>query len=170
MKKREWWLLAAVALGVGVLLAVWFPGITDKDAPVRTESAASTEQAALSIQWHPGVSQHYRVLSESSMQMQGTSSAMTMRVHLHGLLHTLTLESGTDQALVGMQLSSIRLEINGTTDAETNRALEVPFRVRFAVHGMPLAFEFPAEVSQQNRSIFESLVRTLSSPVVTGSR
>ncbi|MFO8153150.1 HEAT repeat domain-containing protein [Thioalkalivibrio sp.] len=160
MQKRAWWLQAAVALGVGVLLAVWFRGSVDKDVPVRTEPAKSTEQATLSIQWHPGVSQRYRVLSESSMQMQGTGSAMTMRVHLQGLLDTLTLESDTDQALVGMQLSSVRLEINGTTDAETNRALEVPFRVRFAVNGMPLAFEFPAEVSLQNRSILEGLVRT----------
>lgn len=160
MKKRAWWLLAAAALGVGVLLAVWLPGTTDKDTPVRTEPAASPQQAAVSIQWHPGVSQRYRVLSESSMQMQGTDSAIIMRVHLQGLLDTLTLESDTDQALVGMQLSSIRLEINGTTNAATNRALEMPFRVRFAVNGMPLTFEFPAAVSRQNRSILEGLVRT----------
>lgn len=160
MKKRQWWLLAAVALGVGGLLAVWLPGITDKDTPVPTEPVVSADQAALSIQWQPGVSQYYRVLSDSTMQMQGASGAMTMRVHLQGLLDTLTLETDADQALVGMQLSSIRLEINGTTDAETNRALEAPFRVRFAGNGMPLAFEFPAEVSQQNRSILEGLVRT----------
>lgn len=170
MKKREWWLLAAAALVVGVLLAVWFPGITDKDTPVRAEPAASTEQAAVSIQWHPGASQRYRVLSESSMQMQETGSAMTMRVHLQGLLDTLTLESDTDQALVGMQLSSIRLEINGTTDAETNRALEVPFRVRFAVNGMPLTFEFPAEVSRKNRRILEGLVRTFQVSLDRGDR
>ena len=160
MQKRAWWLQAAVALGLGVLLAIWFRGIMDEDAPVRTEPAASTEQVAPSIQWHPGVSQRYQVLSESSMQMQGTGSALTMRVHLQGLLDTLTLESDAEQALVGMQLSSVQLEINGMTDAETNRALEVPFRVRFAVNGMPVALEFPAEVSRQNRSILEGLVRT----------
>lgn len=94
------------------------------------------------------------------MQMQGADGAMSMRVGLQGLLHMQTLESDAGQALVGMRLSSVRLDINGTIDAETNRALGVPFRVRFAVGGMPLKFEFPAGVSQQNRSILESLVRT----------
>lgn len=158
--KRLWLLPAALALGAGVLLAVWFAGSTDRDAQVRLPPAAPAEQAVFSIQWHPGVSQRYRVLSESSMQMQGTSGALSIRVDLQGLLDILTLESDTDQALVGMRLSSIRLEINGTMDAETNRALAVPFRARFAVSGMPLAFEFPAEVSQQNRSILEGMVRT----------
>lgn len=95
------------------------------------------------------------------MQMQAkTTGASSIRVHLQGLLDTLTLETDTDQALVGMRLSSIQLKINGTMDSETNRALGVPFRVRFTANGMPLAFEFPAEVSLQNRSILENLVRT----------
>jgi len=113
------------------------------------------------MQWHPVTAQQYRVLSESSMQMQAkTTGASSIRVHLQGLLDTLTLETDTDQALVGMRLSSIQLKINGTMDSETNRALGVPFRVRFTANGMPLAFEFPAEVSLQNRSILENLVRT----------
>ena len=36
----------------------------------------------------------------------------------------------------------------------------MPFRVRFAVTGMPLTFEFPAAVNRQNRSILEGRVRT----------
>jgi len=150
-----------LVLGVGVLLAVWFPDSKDKDTSVLPQPATPANQATLSIQWHPGTAQQYRVLSESSMQMQGTvKGASSLRVHLQGLLDTLILETGTDQALVGMQLSSAELKINDTMDTETNRALGIPFRVRFAVNGMPLAFEFPAEVSQQNRSILENLVRT----------
>jgi len=95
------------------------------------------------------------------MQMQATAKgASSIRVHLQGLLDTLTLEADTEQAQVGMRLSSVQLKINDTMDAETNRALGAPFRVRFAANGMPLAFEFPAEVSLQNRSILENLVRT----------
>jgi len=158
---RRWLVPAALALGVVILLAVWFPGTTYRGASVPTQPGAPADQAALSMQWHSGAAQQYRVLSESSMQMQAKATgASFIRVHLQGLLDTLTLETHTDQALVGMQLSSAQLKINGATDDETNRALGVPFRVRFAVNGMPRAFEFPAEVSQQNRRILENLVRT----------
>ncbi len=95
------------------------------------------------------------------MQMQGTTNnPSTISVQLQGRLDTLTLGTDAGQALVGMRLSSAELKINGAMDAEINRALAAPFRARFAASGLPLAFEFPAEVSQQNRSILENLVRT----------
>lgn len=103
------------------------------------------------------------------MRMQGaTNSPSSIQVQLRGLLDTLTLQSDAGQALVGMRLSSPELKINGAIDAGTNRALAAPFRVRFAASGMPLAFEFPAEVSQQNRSILENLVRTFQVSLAPG--
>lgn len=161
--KRRWILPAALALvlGAGILLAVWIPGSPDRNPSVPPQAAAPDGLAVPSMQWRPGVSQQYRVLSESTMRMQAAANgASSIQVNLHGLLDTLTLEAAAGHALVGMRLSSAELKISGTMDAETNRALCAPFRVRFAVNGMPQAFEFPAEVSQQNRSILEGLVRT----------
>ena len=150
-----------LALGVVILVAERYSSSTDKDPQVTTQSATPVDRAPLTMQWRYGVTQQYQVLSESYMQMQATvQGASSIHVHMLGQLDTLTLEAGSDEAVVGMQLSSVELKINDTMDAGTNAALGVPFRVRFATNGMPLVFEFPAEVNQQNRSILENLVRT----------
>lgn len=113
------------------------------------------------MQWHAGVAQQYRLLFKSSMYMEAAaSSSSTIGVQLHALLDTLTLDTGLDEAMVGMRLSAVDLKINDTIDSETNRALSAPFRVRFASDGMPVAFEFPADVSSQNRKMLENLVQT----------
>ena len=159
--KRSWFLPAALALITVVLLALWYSTSMNKQPQVTTQPVTPVESAPVTMQWLVGVAQQYQVLSESSMQMQATvPGASSIHVRILGQLDTLTLEADNDEALVGMQLSSVELTINNTMDAATNRALGVPFRVRFAANGMPLAFEFPAEVNQQNRSIMENLVRT----------
>jgi HEAT repeat protein len=157
----RWLLPAALALLGIVLLIQWYSDSTDKDPQPATQAVAPEDSAPIAIQWRYGVAQRYQVLSESTMQMQATAQgASSIRVNMLGRLDTLTLETGTDQSVVGMRLSSVELNINDKVDAGTNRALGVPFRVRFAANGMPLAFEFPAGVNQQNRSILENLVRT----------
>ena len=157
----RWLLPAALALVAVILLTEWYPGSTDKAPAVATPSAEAPDQAPIALQWRDGVAQRYRVLSESAMQMRASGQgASSIRVYLMGLLDTLMLEAGNDEAVVGMRLSSVELKINDTVDAGTNRALGAPFRVRFAANGMPLAFEFPAEVNQQNRSILENLLRS----------
>ncbi len=157
----RWLLPAALALAGIVLLIQWYSGSTDKDPQLATQAVAQADNGPVAIQWLYGVAQRYQVLSESSMQMQATAQgASSIRVNLLGELDTLTLEAGTDQSVVGMRLSSVELNINDQVDAGTNRALGVPFRVRFAANGMPLAFEFPSGVNQQHRSILENLVRT----------
>jgi len=157
----RWLLPAALALVAVVLVAQWYSASTDKTPAVATQSAAPADKTPVSIQWRYGVAQRYEVLSESSMQMQATvQGASSIRVQLQGQLDTLTLEAGKAEAVVGMRFSSVELKINDTVDVETNRALAAPFRVRFATDGMPQAFEFPAEVNQQNRRILENLVRT----------
>ncbi|MGD8582836.1 MAG: HEAT repeat domain-containing protein [Gammaproteobacteria bacterium] len=156
----RWLLPAALALVAAVLVAEWYSSSTEKTPAVATQPAAPADSTPVAMQWLYGVAQRYQVLSESSMQMQAAQGASTIRVHLQGQLDTLTLETGNDDAVVGMLLSSVKLKINDTEDAATNRALGIPFRVRFAANGMPQAFEFPADVDQQNRSILENLVRT----------
>ena len=152
---------AVLALGAAILLAEWYWSSEDEDPQVTTQPAEPADSEPLTMQWRYGVSQQYQVLSESSMQMQAAAQgASSIHVHILGQLDTLTLGSDNDEAAVGMRLSSVELKINDIVDAGTNRDLGVPFRVRFATNGMPLAFEFPAEVNQHNRSILENLVRT----------
>jgi hypothetical protein len=157
----RWLLPAALALVAVVLIAQWYSVSTDKVPAVATQAAAPEDTTPVAMQWLFGVAQRYRVLSDSSMQMQATAQgASSIRVQLQCLLDTLTLEADNNEAVVGMRLSSVELKINDTMDAATNRALGAPFRVRFAANGMPLAFDFPAEVNSQNRTILENLVRT----------
>jgi len=157
----RWLLPAALAVVVVILLAEWYSGLADKGSPLTTQADTPADSAPLAMQWRYGVAQRYRVLSESSMQMQAAAQgASSIYVQLLAQLDTLTLETGSDEAIVGMRLSSVELKINNTIDAATNRALTAPFRVRFAANGMPLTFAFPAEVNSQNRSILENLVRT----------
>ena len=159
---RRWLLSVALALSAAVLFVAWFlMQSPDRVPSVPEQPTAANEWTPLLMQWHAGVSQQYRVLSESSMGMQAaTNGSSSIHVHLQGVLDTLILQTENNQALVGMRLSTIRLKINGSTDDETDRALGVPFRVLFADNGMPLRFEFPAEINRHNRSILENLVRT----------
>ncbi|MBE9568570.1 MAG: HEAT repeat domain-containing protein [Proteobacteria bacterium] len=158
---KQWLLPAVLVLGTVILVTEWNSDSTDNGPLVTTQPAAPADSTPVTMQWRYGVTQRYHVLSESSMQMQATvRGASTIHVHMLGQLDTLTLETGGDEAVVGMRFSSIELKINDSMDAGTNLALGVPFRVRFAASGMPLAFAFPAEVNQQNRSILENLVRT----------
>jgi HEAT repeat protein len=159
--KLRWLLPAALALIAIVLLAKWYSSSMHPQPRVTTQASTAQDNAPVAMQWRAGVAQQYQVLSESSVQMQATGQGdSSIRVRMSGLLDTLTLEAGNDEAVVGMRLSSLELKINNTMDSDTNRNLGVPFRVRFAANGMPLAFEFPAEVNQQNRRILENLVRT----------
>jgi HEAT repeat protein len=89
----------------------------------------------------------------------GASAAQAMRVRMRCVLDLLTLEASPKAALVGMRLSSVELQVAGNSDPETNRALAVPFRVRFASGGLPEKFEFPAGVTAQHRGMLENLVR-----------
>lgn len=152
---RQWLLPAALASGVLITIAVW---LTGPEEMVADKQAAS--DTPLDLQWHPGVAQRYRVLSESSVGVETAGSGNPpVEVKLYGLLDTLTLEASADDTLVGMLLSEVDLQINHQSDSETNLALATPFRVRFAANGMPASFEFPAQVSVRNRSILENLVR-----------
>jgi HEAT repeat protein len=155
-------LTAALGLGVVVLAALWLPGMLDRTQETASSANTPSDSTPLFIQWQAGMAQQYRVLSESSMQMDATTAggASSIRVQLQGLLNMLTLEADNDEVLVGFQLSSVELAINDVVDADTNRSLGMPFRVRFAPDGMPLVFEYPAEVSTRSRSMLENLVRT----------
>ena len=152
---RQWILPASLVTGVVIAVAVWL------STPQETvDDSHQADDTPLSIQWHSGSAQHYRVLSESSVQVDPAGSSQPpIDVKLYCLLDTLTIETNVDSTLVGMQLSEVDLRINQQSDAEVNRALLTPFRVRFAANGMPTAFEFPARISARNRTILENLVR-----------
>ena len=162
MMNRLLLLIAALGLGVIVLATIGLPGMADREQEAASSANTMDDSIPLFIQWQAGMAQQYRVLSESTMQMEAATAggASSIHVQLQGLLNMLTLEADNDEVLVGFQLSSAELAINDVVDADTNRALGMPFRVRFATDGMPLAFEYPAEVSTRNRSMLENLVRT----------
>lgn len=124
-------------------------------------TAPSASELPLDLQWRVGSSQQYTVAVDSSVRMNsaGSDATQSMRVQLQGVLDMHTLEAGPPQALVGMRLSAVELQIAGKSDPGTHRALASPFRVRFASGGLPTAFEFPAGMTAQHREMLENLVR-----------
>ncbi len=152
---KRWLLGGATLLAASSILLWWSRHSNDEPA-----SAPPTSPARL--HWRVGASQQYDVRVDSSMQMNaaGAAAPQSLRVRMNSTLDWLTLEAGTDAALVGMRLSAVALQVAGRSDPETDRALATPFRVRFAPDGMPETFEFPGGVSARNRAILENLVRT----------
>lgn len=163
MNKR-WFLLAVLALSSVTLVAMWSSMTmekSDQDQSVSQQPESITNAPPLSITWDLGSAQRYQVTSDSSMNMQATGKgASTIRVNLKAALDTLILETSADNILVGMQLSSVVLKINDTSDSDTNNALSSPFRVKFTKNGMPITFEFPTTVNNDHRTILENLIRT----------
>lgn len=142
-------LLGCVAVLI-TSISIWWSGHSSD------ESATASPAIPTALQWSVGTLQQYNVRVDSTMQM---SDAENIRVLMSGILDMQTLEANAEAALVGLRLSSAELHISGQTVAETNRALMVPFRVRFYANGMPDSFEFAATVSAENRLILENLVR-----------
>ena len=168
---KRWLLPALLVLAAVITGVVWQSRTTvEPDAQRPSSANAIRDRVPLALQWHVGVAQRYRLRSESSVHMDAaTSNRSSIDVLLHGLLDTLTLEAGHDDVVVGMKLSGVELKINNTVDAETNRALAIPFRVHFSADGMPIAFDFPAEVSVQNRKMLENLVRVFQVSIKSGA-
>jgi len=149
-------LLGAAVLALAVLGTLTFLERS------RVETAAPRSEATpLDLRWRTGTSQTYDVRVDSSlrMNMPGLSSAKSMTVRMEGVLEFRTLEAGPSEALVGMRLSAMEMRIAGASDPDTNRALTLPFRVRFASSGLPVAFEFPGNLTADLREVIENLVR-----------
>jgi len=159
----RWLLLGCAALLLASLGALWLLGpSSDKSAaPLSKSAELPTNAPPVGLQWRVGSSQQYQVRVDSSMQINttGAPAPQPMRVRMNCVLDLLTLETSSEAALVGMRLSSVELQIAGKSDPDTDRALAVPFRVRFASGGLPETFEFPAGVTMQNRGILENLIR-----------
>lgn len=153
---RRWLLLSCAGLLLASLGVLWLLGRSSDESAALPPNAPPVD-----LRWRVGSSQQYEVRTDSSMQINtaGASAAQSMRVRMHCVLDLLTLEAGPEAALVGMRLSSVELQIAGNSDADTNRALAVPFRVRYVSGGLPETFEFPAGVTAQHRSMLENLVR-----------
>jgi HEAT repeat protein len=162
MSKR-WLLPGGLALLVAVPAVVWLFKPSHDVQPAGPAIAAAPQQNAspLEVMWRVGSVQHYQVETDSSMQFSsaGGGTGQALRVKLNSALATMTLKADPEEALVGMRLPSVDLQIGGQSDPEANQALTSPFRVRFRKSGMPQAFEFPEGVTAQNRSILENLVR-----------
>lgn len=147
-------------LGVSALLLV-VVGVLVLLGRSSDGTRAIPKVAPIDLQWREGSSQAYDLLVDSSflMTMPGASSSQSMNLHLNGVLEFRTLEVGPRDVLVGMRFSAIEMQITGVSDDDVNRALTLPFRVRFASQGVPTAFEFPAALAADLREVIENLVR-----------
>jgi HEAT repeat protein len=154
---KRWPILGGMALLLVVLALVWHqrPVHDDSKVPVSATSPAG-------LRWRTGTSQQYKVQFDSSMLMNsaGANGAQAMHVQMNCLLDLHTLEVSDDSAWAGMRLSAIELKVNGQSDPDTNRALTAPFRVRYALKGIPEAFEFPSGVTARQRSMLKNIVWT----------
>lgn len=123
---------------------------------------AVDEQEPASLQWRAGSSQRYRCLVDSDVQitLRGAQQPQAMSQSLEGLLDFWTLKTGPEGSVVGLRLSGAEYRVSGVSDAETNRVLATPFRVRFDQSGMPLEFEFDGSVGLAERALLEEAVRT----------
>ena len=156
MTRKTWRLLGAfVVLLVGAALGLLAWNDDGRIAPTAMD-------APLALQWREGASQKYDVVLDSSFEMgtHSSSSTPSLRVRVAGVLEIRTLATTPTEALVGMRLSPVEMRVNDTSDAETHRALKLPFRVRFTRNGVPTAFEFPPALVAKHRELIENLVRT----------
>ena len=174
MKRAKQWAWAAVAACLVATLAVLaYVWQSSGVGPFDEKGTDPLGGAPLVLRWREGTSQQYAVRMDSSFRMNTTGAGaaqagQSIAVQLDGILEFRTLEVEPSQALVGMQLSSVALRVSGASDAATNQALGMPFRVRFAPSGLPSAFEFPAGLSQEHRGVIENLVRAFQVVVRSG--
>lgn len=155
MKKVSVYFVATTLLFSAVLVGLLLFSKNDAD------SAHQKAEFGL-LHWQVGVSQHYKVSMDSSMAFNSaqTGLAQDLSVKLDAGLQLFVLEADNENALAGIQLSNVSLSISGQSDPETNTALQQPFRVQFSFGGVPEKFEFPAELTLQERSILKNVMLT----------
>lgn len=159
-------LLFAVCLISASIGAFWYVqgAPTEKGFYKSIEKNNEAQTAPHSINWKEGTSQAYRVSMHSSMRLNtlGASADQSMQVTVNSMLEFQILKAEKNNALVGMQLSGLRLTILGQSDPEMNRILETPFRVHFLSGGVPDKFEFPEGLTAQEQTMLENIIRTFT--------
>lgn len=162
MKKNLFIIVVTILLMASVVL-LW----TYDSAQDALQDTSHTE--SFGFQWHVGASQQYQLRTDSILVLKmGNTSPQSMRVEMAAQLNTMTLAADKDSSMVGMQLSSIDFRMGGQSNQETIQSLSVPFRVRFVSGGVPVAFEFPAMVTAENRSILQNMVQMFQVTLRTG--
>lgn len=151
-------------LGTAVLVFAALGTLAFLERSSDETAAIHLDTTPLNLQWRVGVAQSYDVLIDSYFRMTtpgvgSAGSAQTMTVRMGGVLEFQTLKVGPAETLVGMRFSSLEMLVSGVSDPETNRVLTLPFRVRFASSGLPMAFEFPGALTADLRGVIENLVR-----------
>jgi hypothetical protein len=122
------------------------------------------------MRWREGSLQNYRVELDSILRMglaQGQS--LPVEVTLNGMLAFNTLQVSEQQSLVGLQFTGLELLISGASDAQTKSQLQQPFRVRYSRDGVPLVFEFSAQMPEDSRQILRNVMTTFQTSLQPGS-
>lgn len=159
MKPSARWLLAGGAAVLFAALATFWLLGRPGDGP----SVPPAGGDPVRLQWRTGSAQQYDVRFDSQLRVNPGATgaaAPAVNVRLQGVLDVRALQAGSDEALVGLRLASVALQVAGKSDPATEQALAAPFRVRFASGGMPTAFEFAADTPAEQRAMLEQLVRT----------
>lgn len=155
--------LAAIVLVMGILS-------TDDSRRQRVEISPALPGL---LQWRTASFQEYDLLldSSSAIHFDPKLPPQNLDLRMAGVLKFITLGVGSQDALVGMRLSSMEMTIAGQSiDEEASRELELPFRVRLALDGRPLAFEFPAEMTSDVRVLIENLIRMFQVTILEGDQ
>lgn len=150
-------LLGSALVLLGGLAATWFLVLPNEERPRPVQDGP-----LFALRWRAGTSQHYDFLVDASVALAtlDRDELQPFRQRVEGVLEVRTLDCGPDGALVGMRLDPVELQVSGTSDPETNRALAAPFRVRFAPDGLPTGFEFSCALDALQRALLEELLRT----------
>ena len=160
--------LALLAMALAVILTLG--RCSDSSlAPASPDSHSGV--SPIQLQWRAGSSQRYTLVVESSflMTMPGSHAGQTMDLRIKGDLQYHTLQVDAAGVIAGMRFTSIDMSIDGAGDADVNRSLTSPFRVHFADNGLPLNFEFPAELVAGHREVLENIVRMFQAVILAGS-
>ena len=147
-------------------------GILSTDDSRRQRVEISPDLPGL-LQWRTASFQEYDLLldSSSAIQFDQKLPPKNLELRMAGVLKFITLGVGSKDALVGMRLSSMEMTIAGQSlDEKARRELELPFRVRLALDGRPLAFEFPAEMTSDVRVLIENLIRMFQVTILEGDQ
>jgi hypothetical protein len=126
---------------------------------------------APALQWRLDRLQNYSFTVDSSslIEMPGSNAGQLFTVVMNGEFEYRALEHAPAEVLVGIQMSSLEIEVGGNSPADpVLRELTLPFRVRMAPDGRPIEFEFSASVSLEARQIMENLIRMFQVSIQPG--
>jgi len=151
--KRKLVITLGVALALVVILL-----ISDRDAKTPDPDR---QEGKIELFWPEGETQSYRfsTVTDVHLELDG-QDASEFRQVFAGTLLLRIFDVDPEYARVGFQLESPRYEVAGQRDEALEERLSTPFFARFERTGMPISFDFPAWLPEQEKTLMEEAIRT----------